>query len=94
MIICIYVNVEQHKKQRWSWPASRRKGQELIPNKSICDWWWKMWHWGQVLLPKISGFPCHYHSTNATYWFTHLSPTLYNLSIWPCLSLTHIPTIE
>jgi hypothetical protein len=22
---------------------------------------------GQILLPSISGFPCQYHSTNATY---------------------------
>jgi hypothetical protein len=28
------------------------------------------------------GFPCQYHSTNTSYSFIHLSPTLCNLSNW------------
>ena len=33
-----------------------------------------------MFFPSISVFPCQYHSTIAQYSFTHLPPTLYNVS--------------
>jgi len=32
-----------------------------------------------MIFSQHFSFPCHYHSTNAPYSFTHLPPTLYNV---------------
>ena len=37
-------------------------------------------------------FPCQYHSTNATYTFIHLPPTLYNVSV-PVLQFSPLSII-
>jgi len=42
--------------------------------------------------PSISVFTCQYHSTNVPYPFTHLPPTLYNVSL-PVLQFSPVSTI-
>jgi len=42
--------------------------------------------------PSTSVFPCQYHSTNASYPFIHLPPTLYNVSL-PALQFSPVSAI-
>ena len=49
----------------------------------------------QYFSPRTSGFPCQYHSTIAPYSFTHLPPSMYNVSLPVLLfsSVTIIPPL-
>jgi hypothetical protein len=47
---------------------------------------------GTIYCTEYSVFPCQYHSTNATYSFIHLPPTLYNVSL-PVLQLSFVSII-
>ena len=45
-----------------------------------------------MFLSQHFSFPCQYHSTNAPYPFSHLPPTLYNVSL-PVLQFPPVSTI-
>jgi len=49
-------------------------------------------HAGSGFSPSSSVFPCQYHSTNAPYPFTHLPPTIYNVSL-PVIQFSPVSTI-
>jgi hypothetical protein len=57
--------------------TSYRLSPDLIPGKSIWDFWWTEWLWYRLISNlNTSVFSCLYHSTNAAYSF---SPTQYIL---------------
>jgi hypothetical protein len=60
-----------------------RQGEPVsIPGQSKWALWCTEWRTAVV--------PCQYHCTNASYLFTHLPPTLYNLSNCQRRSIRHI----
>ena len=68
-----------------SWPLNAET--RIQSHSSSCGFrGGQKWHWVKFSTEYFI-LPCQYHSPNATYWFTQLSRTLYNLSIWPCRSL-------